>query len=263
MCHFFLKSLLATLLPFLIAATALAQAPTNGTHGDFRWVVAPYAWLTGLSGTLGAKGYDVNVNISFADLSKYLNLAGMVHAEVVYQEKIGLLTDFNYALLGDQASGKRASLGGKTSLVLADVAALYRIGNIPLGKAHAASMDFDLLVGARIWNLALKLDADTRRGGRTVYEERTWADPIVGARTIFHLTDKWLLTLRGGVGGFSVSSALTWDATALVGYTFWEHGTFMLGYRAVGDTYNTGSGKSAFKFDATLHGPILGVAFTF
>ncbi|BAH73620.1 hypothetical protein DMR_01290 [Solidesulfovibrio magneticus RS-1] len=64
------------------------------------------------------------------------------------------------------------------------------------------------------------------------------------------------------MGGFSVSSVLTWDTTAVIGYTFWEHGTFWAGYRAVGDNY-TSNGKNAFKFDAVLHGPIIGLAFTF
>lgn len=66
-----------------------------------------------------------------------------------------------------------------------------------------------------------------------------------------------------GLGGFSVSSALTWDTTGLIGYTFWQHGTLLAGYRAVGVTCSEGSGNNAFTFDATLSGPILGVALTF
>ena len=245
------------------AATVGAQTARDETQGDFRWTIAPYAWLTGISGTVGAKGYDAKVDVSFADLSKYLNMGAMVHAEVLYRERFGLFSDFNYSLLSDQASSKRASLDAKMSLVLSDVVAFYRVGTVPLGKSQTSSMDFDLLGGARIWSLAVKLDAERDRGGRNVFAQKTWADPIVGARATFHLTDAWLLSLRGGVGGFSVSSAFTWDTTALVGYTFWEHGTLLAGYRAVGVNYSEGSGRSAFKFDATLSGPILGVAFTF
>ena len=245
------------------ASAALAQTPQQQTRGDFQWTVVPYAWLTGLSGTVGAKGYQTTVDCSFADLSKYLNIGAMAHIEMLYQDRVGLFTDINYSLLGDQASGKRISLDGKTSLFLTDVAAFYRVGTVPLGQNKTSFMTFDVLAGARIWSLALKLDGDRSRGGRDIFERRTWADPIVGARAEFHLTDAWLVSLRGGLGGFSVSSALTWDTTALVGYTFWEHGTLLAGYRAVGVNYSEGSGKSAFKFDATLSGPILGVAFTF
>lgn len=258
-----LVKLLSAIVFICFANVSQAQMAQDKTQGDLRWTIAPYAWLTGVSGTVGAKGYDANVDVSFADLSKYLNMGAMVHAEMLYRERFGLFSDFNYSLLGDQASGKHGSIDMKMSLVLADVAAFYRIGTVPLGKAQTSSMDFDLLAGARIWSLALKLDGDTNRDGRDVFAQKTWADPIVGARATFHLTDAWIMSLRGGIGGFSVSSALTWDTTALIGYTFWEHGTLLAGYRAVGVNYSEGSGKSAFKFDATLSGPILGVAFTF
>jgi hypothetical protein len=247
----------------LSSGAALAQTPQQQTRGDFQWTVIPYAWLTGLSGTVGARGYQTTVDCSFADLSKYLNIGAMAHVEMLYQGRIGLFTDLNYSLLGDQASGKRLSLDGKTSLFLTDVAAFYRVGTVPLGQNRTSSMTFDVLAGARVWSLALKLDGDRPRGGRDIFERRAWVDPLVGARAEFRLAEAWLVSLRGGVGGFSVSSALTWDATALLGYTFWEHGTLLAGYRAVGVNHDEGSGKSAFKFDATLSGPILGLAFTF
>ena len=258
-----LVKLLLAIVLISFANVSHAQMAQDKTQGDLRWTIAPYAWLTGISGTVGAKGYDANVNVSFADLSKYLNMGAMVHAEMLYRERFGFFSDFNYSLLSDQASSKRVSLDAKMSLVLADVVGFYRVGTVPLGKAQTSSMDFDLLGGARIWSLALKLDAERDRGGRNVFAQKTWADPIVGARAIFHLTDAWSMSLRGGIGGFSVGSALTWDTTALIGYTFWDHGTLLAGYRAVGVNYSEGSGKSAFRFDATLSGPILGVAFTF
>jgi len=246
-----------------VATPAEAQPTAPGTQSDFHWTVVPYAWLTGLNGTIGAKGFDTTVDASFADLSKHLNMAAMVHLEGIYRDRVGLFTDFNYSLLGDQASGKHISVDGKTSLLLVDIAAFYRLGTFSLGQAQNASMNFDLLAGARIWSLALNLDVDTAHGGRDIFKSKTWADPIVGARAEFHFAKSWLVSLRGGIGGFSISSAFTWDATAALGYTLWEHGTLLLGYRAVGVNHEEGSGKNAFKFDATLSGPILGLAFTF
>ncbi len=260
------KHVLSLLLVICIVSAAVpvrAQTADTSTQGNFRWTVAPYAWLTGLYGTIGAKGYDTTVDASFADLSKYLNMAAMVHLEGIYRDRLGIFTDFNYSLLGDQASGKRIALDGKTSLLLVDIAAFYRLGTFPLGQAQNAFMNLDLLAGARIWSLALKLDVDTARGGRDIFQSKTWADPIIGARAEFHFAKSWLVSLRGGIGGFSISSALTWDATAALGYTFWKHGTLLVGYRAVGVNHDEGSGRSAFKFDATLSGPILGLAFTF
>ena len=254
---------LVLLCVLLGAVPAMAQAGDTNTQGDFRWIVAPYAWLTGLNGTIGAKGHDTKVNAPFVNLAKYFEIGGMIHLEGLYRERVGLFTDFSYSLLGDETSGKRVSLDGKTSLLLTDVAAFYRVGKFPLGQADNDDMTFDVLAGARIWSLSLMLNSDRRWGGRDLFKNRTWVDPIVGIRTEFHFGKSWRLSLRGGVGGFSISSAITWDATAALGYSLWDHGTLLLGYRAVGVNHDEGSGKNAFKFDATLSGPILGLAFTF
>ncbi|WP_052278926.1 hypothetical protein [Solidesulfovibrio magneticus] len=148
--------LIAVILLLFTAKIVFAQPPLKEcVYGDFRWTIAPYGWLTGISGKVGARGYTTYADVSFADLSKYLNLAAMLHAEVTYNNTFGLFTDFNYSLLGDQASGKRVSLDGKSHLILTDVAAFYRVGTVPLGRTQTASVDFDLLGGARIWNMAL------------------------------------------------------------------------------------------------------------
>ncbi|MBV5337552.1 MAG: hypothetical protein J0653_06295, partial [Deltaproteobacteria bacterium] len=157
----------------------------------------------------------------------------------------------------------RISLDAKSSLVLSDIAAYYRLGTASLGKDGGNPASFDLLAGVRIWGVGMTLDLNTAQMGRTVSMQKTWVDPIVGARAIFALSEKWHLEMRGGVGGFGISSGITWDAGALVGYSLWDHGTLLMGYRAVGVNHSEGSGRNAFKFDATLHGPIIGLAFTF
>jgi len=255
-------SILAVLMVCLSATTYAQGGPSSASSGDFQFRITPYAWLTGLSGTVGAKGVQTNINKSFSNLSGYLNLAAMVNVDVMYRDTVGILADFNYSLLGDQSSRKLISLDGKTSLILSDVAAYYRLGTASMGK-EAGTASFDLLAGARIWSLALGLDVNSHTAGRTISEVRTWADPIIGGRVLLRFTDRWALILRGGVGGFGVSSQFTWDAMALVGYTFWEHGTLLLGYRGVGVNYTEGSGRNRFVFDTTLHGPVLGLAFTF
>ena len=258
------RNLLLILLLLIPSGALAAQgAASTALTEDFRFTVTPYAWLTGLSGTVGERGSTTTVNTSFADLSKYLNTAAMLDVDVLYRERVGFLADLNYSRLGDQASGKMVSLDSKSTLVLSDLAAYYRLGSASLGAGDAGSVSLDLLAGARIWSLGMSLDANTFFGGRSITETKTWADPIVGARAQFHLGEKWALELRGGVGGFGVSSSLTWDAMALVGYKLWEHGTLFLGYRGVGVNHTEGSGSSKFVFDSTLHGPILGLAFSF
>lgn len=257
---FFACSLGALALLLALAGHSAAQTgPVQTSTGDFQCNITPYAWLTGMSGTVGARGFKSQVNTSFADESKYLNLAGMVHADVLYRETVGLLGDFNYAQLGDQTSGKHVSLDATSSLIISDVAAYYRLGTASLGKDGGCQTSFDLLAGARIWSLGMQLNTESILSNHSISKQMTWADPIVGARALMRFNEKWLLEFRGGVGGFGVSSAFTWDAMAMLGYSLWEHGALLLGYRAVGVNHE----QQGTTFDMTMHGPILGLAFTF
>jgi hypothetical protein len=251
------------LLGALAGPVGAQTGQTTAQNNDFQGNITPYAWLTGLSGTVGARGYNTQVSNSFTDLSKYLNLAGMIHADILYRETVGILGEINYAQLGDQASGKHVSLDAKSSLFLSDVAAYYRLWKGSLGQDGGCPVSFDLLAGARIWSLGMRLETASSLVSSTVSKQISWVDPIVGARAVLHMSDKWLLEFRGGVGGFGASSAFTWDAMALLGYSFWDHGTLLLGYRAVGVNHDQGSGKSSIKFDMTMHGPVLGLAFSF
>lgn len=257
-------SLLPALLVLVLVMPAAAQTmQTQDPSGDFTFTLAPYAWLTGLSGKVGARGLETKVDMSFADMSKYLNFAAMGHAEMLYRDTLGLLGEFNYALLGDQASGKAVALDGQMNSIMSDVAAFYRLGTFPLGQDGSCPASFDLLAGARIWSLDMRLRADYRLHERSIHIQKAWVDPIVGGRAAFHLNKKWRLDFRAGVGGFGAGSAFTWDAMGLLDYTFWEHGRLLLGYRAVGVNYDQGSGRSAFKYNTVMHGPVIGLAFTF
>ena len=97
----------------------------------------------------------------------------------------------------------------------------------------------------------------------SVHMQKSWVDPTIGARTNIHFSKNWYGELRGGVGGFGASSTFTWDAMALIGYNFWENATILGGYRAVGLNYESGSGQDNFKVNATMLGPIVGMAFHF
>jgi hypothetical protein len=262
------RRLAAAVLPLILFLALAGPAAAQTTWqprdtGDFRFVLAPYAWVAGMTGTVGIRGFQTKVDESFADIVKYINGGFMIHGEMLYRDTAGLLGEFNYAALGDQVSHKRVSIDGQMSLVLVDIAGYYRLGTFSLGKDGGCPTSFDLLAGTRIWSLAGRLRAETAQRELTISKQTAWVDPIVGARATLHLTGKWLLELRGGVGGFGAGSAFTWDAMGLAGYSFWSHGTLLAGYRAVGVTRNQGSGKDFFKFDATLNGPVLALAFIF
>ncbi len=253
--------LLCLTYSFSVTTPALA-VKTEPAPNDLKLVLIPYGWIMGFSGTFGAKGYETNVSSNFSQIDKYLNFAAMAHMEMTYRDTVGLIGDFNFAKLGDQTTRKGVALDGQMSFSMSDLAAFYRLGTVPLGE-QGSTASFDLLAGARLWTLDMKLSAEYMQMDDSVHMQRSWVDPIVGARTHIVFTKNWYADIRGGIGGFGANSTFTWDAMAIVGYTFWENASVLAGYRAVGLDYESGSGRDNFKANTTMHGPVVGLAFTF
>lgn len=258
---------LSMLIVLVSTLSYAAEKDTSEDNNDLKVTIAPYAWMTSINASISVRGRSADVNVSFVDLlsgsgNSNLNIAFMGHLEAVYKDTFGFLSDLNYASLGYGSSSRRADITGTTTLFMADIAPFYRFGTWNMGNAGTISLDG--LAGVRVWEISMGLDRDGRRIDRTVSMVKSWVDPIIGTRAIWHFTPNWLLSLRGGVGGFGVASRFTWDTTALIGYTFWEHATVLIGYRAVGVNRESDlQGDNEFKINGTLHGPIMGVAFNF
>ena len=90
---------------------------------------------------------------------------------------------------------------------------------------------------------------------------KQWVDPFVGGRIIIPLTKSWFLGLRGDIGGFGIGNcsdlalngnvSINWQITDLVSL----HG----GYRAYYLKYN----EADHQWEGTMHGPWLGLGFSF
>ncbi|MDX1412395.1 MAG: hypothetical protein R3351_09580, partial [Nitrospirales bacterium] len=122
----------------------------------------------------------------------------------------------------------------------------------------------DFLAGGRLTTGDDQFEFTGPLAGRTVNQSRTWTDPILGLIGITDLTEsrKWEARLKADIGGFGVASQFMWNFVASVGYNFealnvnWVP---YLGYRALYQDFSDGSGRNAFAWDMTLHGPVLGL----
>ena len=92
--------------------------------------------------------------------------------------------------------------------------------------------------------------------------KKKWVDPMFGLRWYWKFADKWALITRGDVGGFGAGSDFAWSAGGVIDWRPWKHVGFLVGYRALYMDYEDGSGSEKFAFDATMHGPLLGVNFS-
>jgi hypothetical protein len=107
-----------------------------------------------------------------------------------------------------------------------------------------------------------------RKNAASVSQSKTWADPILGSRSIVRFGEdkRWRGILRGDFGGFGAGSTFTWNLVGMLGYDFAMGSvdtTVLLGMRALSQDFADGSGSNRFKWDVIQYGPLVGLAFRF
>ncbi|MCB2185033.1 MAG: hypothetical protein KQJ78_01350 [Deltaproteobacteria bacterium] len=234
-----------------------AQAGGGPLEGPWEFSVAPYGWLMGISDEVTVRGQRASVNVDFGDIWDALDFAGELHLEVM-KGRLGLFLDPSYLKVSVENSLGPLNLDTTLEVTLFEYGAFYRVYRTSLagpGREFAV----DVLAGGRYWDL----NVDIGLPRRTVSGDQSWTDPFVGARLAFSLTENWLFRLRGDVGGFGVGSDSAWQAIALVEYRLANWAGVVVGYRALYTDYADGSGRDENAFDATIHGPVVGVNFWF
>jgi hypothetical protein len=228
--------------------------------------VTPYFWAASLRGDVTIKGLDGNLNLSFLDLTQYLDVGGMAHVEV-RKGDWGIFMDGMYIKLsgtGDAVVPKAGLVGGNVKIEqwTVELGGMYRVGQwIP----DERKVTLDVLGGARYWDLKGTLDFAAPTVGfsfdRT--KSKDWVDPFVGLRMTANLTRDFYFQARADVGGFGVGSSFSWNASGVFGYSFTPSVNGWMGYRGMMVNYDTGGGTNKFKYDVTMYGPVMGVGFKF
>lgn len=270
-----------------IAYGQVGEPPINRTappESKWEFEVIPYLWMAGLKGDVTIKEIDASVDMSFSDIWDDLKFGGFTHIEAK-KDRWGLFIDATYMKLETDVSGRRSfsgPLGRRTLEVLADAdvsmeqlaiefGGSYQLAKTPVGQDKGGMMYLDLLAGGRYWYLSGDLDIgtvlDTNRNQivRNISQSgsKEWIDPFVGLRTRIQLTKSLMLLLRGDIGGFSVGSQFTWNASGYLGYAVSEMVSLWAGYRFLGVDYHDGSGSGKFVYDVTFQGPSVGIGFRF
>jgi len=239
--------------------------------------VTPYAWATSLHGKAGVAGKTADVDVSFSDVLKHLNGAVMLDLEL-RKGRFGLMSNSVYAKLEDNSSTgqDRIKVDTTANMLIQGLAATYRVGTWQLAEfaqAGPLSVAVDPYAGIRYTYLDTELKGKLDlpdlgvNAKRTSEADKNWVDPIIGLRTIWTLGERLSLAAAGDIGGTSESSDYSWQAIGLVGYRFGLFGTnnanLIAGYRALHQKYTDGNGRNEFKWDVTIHGPVVGLTITF
>jgi opacity protein-like surface antigen len=220
-----------------------AQEKQGKCDNKWRFELIPlYLWASGIEGNVSVRNYSTPVDVSFADLIENFDFGYMGHFEAGYNEWV-FFTDILYMDLGAETNGYEFDM----KEIMLEGGAGYTVGQ-----------GVELLAGFRYFNMKLSLI----KGSIAVENSQGWLDPFVGARFMYIFPkSNFSVGLRGDMGGFGLGSKFAYNFVTTVNYQISRLVRVSLGYRYYNFDYKADN-EADFKFDATMHGPGLGVNFS-
>lgn len=225
---------------------------TGGSGWEFAF--APYLYMTGMSGTIGARGTVADVDLTFSDITANFDF-GLMGAFQARKGKFVFFSDLLWLRLSEERETPRdlfsdVRLG--VDLVVFDPEAGVRVVDSSKGS-------IDVVGGLRIMSIENDLEFGTGIAqGFRVSQRKTWAMPVAGIFGTRNLSEKVFITGKFDVGGWS--SNFTTQIYAGGGYRITPRVALIGGYRFLKTDYSDDAG---FVFDTEMNGILLGAKFTF
>ena len=230
----------------LCCGSNAAQAQSS----EYKFQITPYAFMTGVNGTIGEQGRTANVDASFSDVLHHLNMVAMVYFDARFGRWRAFVDN-----LYTNVSDARATAGPLFSSV--KVATRMWIVDPEAGYAivQKEGKELDVVAGVRIWNLdnSVTLFAPNfavDRGSGT----RSLANPVVGAAFSSDFRQKMFFFGKADIG-----TSTDWQAFGGGGYKFNNTIVGSVGYRYLSIDHSSGNSI----FDVHLNGAIVGLGFRF
>ena len=251
-------SLLSIFFISLLSAPAFSQEDDSRT---WTYSVEPYLLGSSINGSAGmGRVSGIAVDVSFSDILENLQMAGMLHFEAQHRNGWGMILDYGFVDLGaDTSVGFGGVIDASIRQGVLEALATRQIGS--------GSGTLEVLAGIRWWDNKVKASFDPLiwNGSVSASINEDWVDPVVGLRWSSALSDRWQLQLRGDVGGLGVGSDFSWGASATAFYKMNDRFDLEFGYKAVDVDYESGDAADDgyFAYDATMHGPLLGLVIKF
>lgn len=246
----------------LLALPSIVHAESAGEGWRLSQLTV-YGWLPGITGAKQFPNGEPVVDLNSVDVLDALNLAFFGAAEV-RNGRFGLVFDLAYADLGTDGEARGALIPGgnpasasvDTTLLMATAVATYRFAETSAGW-------LDVYGGLRFTDVSADVSVNIPGIGFAATRSASvdWVDAIVGVRGHTAINDRWSATGLVDIGGFGIgsSSHLTWQMQGTIDYAFTQRVIGRLGYRYMSVDYQ----GSDLGIDAEIHGPVIGVTWTF
>jgi len=221
-------------------------------NDDSYFRITPYLWMLGIDGTTAVLGQDTDFDMDFGDILDVLNIALSVNMEWNTGQWFFVLDPMWADLEADFATPGPLPITGKIEIELIIADALV---------GYVLNENFDIYAGARYYDQDITIGFDGTILP-TVNLGDDWTDFLIGFRAHNQIGEKWSFggRLDGAVAGDSDSA---WYLQAVLMRHFGENKHLDLGWRYYDVDYESGSGLTRFKWDATHSGPVVGFSWTF
>lgn len=250
-----------TLICFLLGSFIItAQDSTDSTietkNSSWNFLIEPYLMFPNMKGSTQIReelrSFDVDANTN--DIFSHLKMGAMLYLEA-RNEDWAITSDFVYMKLGEDVTPNTIIESGELEVkeTIWQLDGYRRF--LPMLEAG---------VGMRL--MSVSADANflsNRNNEKSVSITETWVDPIIVVRSHNVIKEKILINFNGDIGGFGISSDLTWQVQLDAGYKFSDLFSLMLGYRYLGYDYETGSGQDYFAYNINTFGPEIRLGFSF
>jgi opacity protein-like surface antigen len=243
-----------TLSGFLLLASG-TQAVAEETSSDWQFYFTPYLWMTGLGmETRGIGPIPSNdMNVDFTQVWDHLNFALQANLEVRKDRFLAIL-DLNYFNLGAD-EGLSGPVFDHASL---DMVGVLASANVGYTVVTPDPISFEPFVGVQVYSVDVDLSF---RGGPSpsASDTKTFVDPMVGFQSRLMLGSDFFVDGLATIGGFGVSSKLTYQLFGGLGWQANEWLQVRAGYRHF---FLEQSGGKLIR-NVTMSGPIVGATFRF
>jgi len=257
---------LSTLCAGTVAAEPISMG--NQSDSDWRYSIATYAFIPARTiGDSTVGGTTIPIDLKPKDAVEYLSFAFAGRFEA-WRGSFGLIVDANYvALEGDDTLP--APPGGTVNVDIKqrwlNLMAAYKVAGGTYGKNNLPYA-IDLHAGVR-YN-ALKQEVKITLPGPTALPtlggDEDWFEPVIGARGMWMLNDKWTAITSLELGGFGAGGN-DLQIAANVGFEWqaWDKTSVSFGYRYFSMDYSTTLPTGTFAYDVEQHGPVIGLTYKF